>query len=104
MDENNRRRLSIAKELVTWGIAMPVLLARIDEALKMPALSGKRKLDFEVMARRISTLFKTIGETPDDETADTTRYEQLIANTDRLREQITAANAALEQVTKLPRG
>jgi hypothetical protein len=104
MDESNRRRLSIAKELVTWGIAMPSLLAGISEALKRTSLTGRQKLDFEVMARRITTSFNAIGETPDDKTADAALYEQFIENTDCLREQIAAAKAALVRVAKQPRG
>jgi hypothetical protein len=62
----------------------------------MLALSSRRKVDLEVMARRITTAFNAIGETPDAEASDGTPYEQLIENTDRLREVIAAANAALD--------
>jgi hypothetical protein len=55
MDEERRRRLSIARELTTWGTAMPALMARIAQALKMPSLPGRQKLDLETLARRITT-------------------------------------------------
>jgi hypothetical protein len=100
MDEMRSRRLSIARELATWGVAMPALRARIAATLKMPALSGRQKLDFEVMARRITTAFNAIGETPDPEASDATLYKQLIERTDRLRELIASANAALDGLAK----
>ncbi len=100
MDETQRRRLAIARELVTWGTEMPALLARIAAALKMPSVPGRHKLDFEVMARRITATFKAIGEAADSETSDEANYEQLIERTDRLRELIAAANAALDGLVK----
>jgi hypothetical protein len=36
----------------------------------MPSLSGRQKLDFEAVARRITTSFNAIGETPDAEASD----------------------------------
>ena len=74
MDETQRRRLSIARELVTWGTDMPALMARISAALKIPTLSGRQKLDFEVVARRITTAFNAIGETPDGEADEVMLY------------------------------
>ncbi len=100
MDETQRRKLSIARELATWGTDMPALLARIAGALKMPSLSGRQKLDFEVMMRRITTAFNAIGVTPDAEASDAMLYEQLIERTDRLRELIAAANGALDRLAK----
>jgi hypothetical protein len=99
MDET-RRRLSIARKLATWGVAMPALLVRISEAIRMPTLSGREKLDFEVMARRITTSFNAIGETPNAEASDATNYAQLIERTNRLRELIAGAKAALARVAK----
>jgi hypothetical protein len=100
MDENSRRRVSIAKELVTWGAAMPDLLARIAEALKMPSIPGRRKLDLEVLSRRITRSFNAIGETPDPAADDTILYDQLIENTNCLRELIAQTNAALDRLVK----
>jgi hypothetical protein len=100
MDEMRRRRLSIARELATWGVAMPALLARISEAIKMLGLTGPEKLDFEVMVRMISTSFDAIGKTPDAEASDATNYEQLIERTNRLRELIARAKVALARVAK----
>jgi hypothetical protein len=77
---------------------MPALMARIAEALKMPSLPGRQKLDFEVMARRITTSFNSIGEAVDAN--DGTLYDRLVESTDRLRELIAAANAALDPLVK----
>jgi hypothetical protein len=94
-NETQRRQLSIAKELVTWGVAIPNLLSRLAVASRKPAFSGRLKLEFEIMARRINTKFNAIGETPDADTANAALYDQLIENTDRLRELIGTANVAL---------
>jgi hypothetical protein len=80
---------------------MPELMARIARVLKMPSLSGRQKLDLEALARRITTSFNAIGETPDAEASDAALYDQLIENTDRLRELIAAANAALDRLVML---
>ena len=95
MDETERRRLSIATELVTWGKAMPALMARIVPVLKMPSVPGRQKLELEVLARRIAAAFKAIREAADSETGDEANYAELIG-TDLLRELIAAANAALD--------
>jgi hypothetical protein len=100
MDETRRRRLSIAKELATWGSAMPALMARIGAAQKMPGIPGRQKLDLEVLARRITRAFNAIGETPDAGVDDSSLYDQLIENTDRLRQLIVATNAALDRIVK----
>jgi hypothetical protein len=104
MNRSRYRRLSIARELATWGTEMPALMARSDKALKMANLPGRQKLDLEVLSRRITRSFDQIGETPDAEADDAALYDQLIENTDRLRELIAATNAALDRVVKGPRG
>src|ERR1700690_1338781 len=95
MDETQRRRVSIAREIVTWGADLPALLARIAVALKMPSLPRRQKLDLEVLARRMISTFKAIGEAADSEASDEASYAQLIERSDCLRELIAAANTAL---------
>jgi hypothetical protein len=102
MDETRRRKLSIARELATWGTDLPVLLERISAALKLPNVSGRQKLDFEAKARQITTTFHSIGETPDPEASEEVLYAQLLDRTDRLRELIAAASAALDRLSKPP--
>jgi hypothetical protein len=100
VDDTRRRRLSIARELATWGSAMPALMTRISEALKIPTLPGRQKLELEVLARRITRSFDMIGVTPKPDVDDATLYDQLIENTDRLRNLIAATNAALDRIVK----
>jgi hypothetical protein len=59
---------------------------------------GRQKLDMEVLARRITRAFNAIGERPDACADEASLYDQLIENTDRLRELITATNAALDTI------
>jgi hypothetical protein len=54
----------------------------------------------EVLARRITRAFNAIGETPDAGVDDSSLYDQLIENTDRLRQLIVATNAALDRIVK----
>jgi hypothetical protein len=100
MDETRQRKLSIARELATWGTTLPVLLERIVATLKLPSLPGRQKLELEVMARQITTAFHAIGETPDPDASEEVLYAQLLDRTDRLRALITAANAALDRLSK----
>jgi hypothetical protein len=100
MNETQQRKLPIARALATWGNDMPALMARIVEALKSRSIPGRRKLDFEVMARRITTVFHAIGEAPDPEASEAKLYRQLIERTDRLRELIAAAKAAVDGLVK----
>jgi hypothetical protein len=80
---------------------MPNLLAPLTAASQKPTLPARLQIEFEAMARRITTQFNAIGETPEADTADVTAYDQLIENTDRLRELIAAANAALDLLLKV---
>jgi hypothetical protein len=80
---------------------MPNLLSGLAAASKNPSLPGRLRLEFEIMARQINSQFRTIGETPDAETANPELYDRLIENTDRLRELIARAGTALELVLTL---
>jgi hypothetical protein len=75
-------------------------MARIVPVLKMPSVPGRQKLELEVLARRITAAFKAIGEAADSEASDEANYTQLIERTDRLRELIASANAALDGLVK----
>jgi hypothetical protein len=96
MDENRRRRVAIAKELVTWGADLPIVRARITGISKRLEVSGRLKLDLESKARQMTMLFNAIGETPDSEATDEVLYDRLIENTDRLRDLIAGTNAMLD--------
>jgi hypothetical protein len=60
MDETRRRRLSLAKELLTWGKEMPVLLAKIAQTSATLRLAAHQKLELEAVRGRITTLFDAI--------------------------------------------
>jgi hypothetical protein len=102
MDETRHRRQSIAKEVSSWGIELPLLRSRIAAALAKASVTGKQKIDLEVIARRITMLFNAIGEMPGADEADAVIYDRLVQRTDRLRELIGAVNASLEDVARLP--
>jgi hypothetical protein len=96
MDENRRRRVAIAKELVSWGVDLPAIQTRIKAISIRLDVSGRLKLDLESKARQMTMLFNTIGEIPDSEVKDEALYDRLIANTDRLRDLIVGTNASLD--------
>jgi hypothetical protein len=102
MNETGHRRASIEKEVAAWGAELPALLARILVAAKRADLSGRQKLQLEIMARRINMLFNGIRQTPPAEAGDGAPLERLIQNTESLRELIGVANATLDGIGKLP--
>jgi hypothetical protein len=102
MDETRSRRVSLANEIATWSAELPALLAKILVAAKRADLPGRQKLDLEITARRINTLFNAIGVTPDAGADDDALLEELIQNTDRLRELITSAKGTVDAISKLP--
>jgi len=97
------RRVSLANEIATWSAELPALLAKILVAAKRTELPGRQKLNLEVTARRINTLFNAIGATPDAEADDGALLEELIQNTDRLRELTANANGAWMRFRSCPR-
>jgi len=100
MGENERRRLSIAQELKRSADAIPRLLRKIDQVLELPDITRAQALDAELIAARIGMVFFAIKKAV---VADA-GYEQLVASTDRLREEITTANATLDGLIKLVAG
>jgi hypothetical protein len=100
MDESKHRKLSIWNEIATWGTELPALLARILVAAKRADLPGRQKLQLEIIARRINMLFNGIGQTPPSEADDGALLEQLIQDTEMLRELITVANVTLDGLAK----
>jgi hypothetical protein len=96
MDENGRRRVAIAQELVTWGADLPTVMSRITEISKRFDVSGRLELDFETKARQMTMLFNALDKTSDFKANDEVPYDRLIENTDRLRDLIASTNAALD--------
>jgi hypothetical protein len=80
----------------------PALRVRIAGALAIPRVPGRLRIDLEVRARRITMLVNAIREMPGPDEADAILYDRLIKRMDRLRELITATNATLYGLAKLP--
>lgn len=95
MPETMRRRLSIARELMTWAEALPRLLARIDKVLKLPDITKAQTADIESIAELVGTVFLGIREAVDSDD-----YDRMIASVDRLREEIARANEILDRLLK----
>jgi phage terminase Nu1 subunit (DNA packaging protein) len=95
MDETRRRRLSIARELAAWVGAIPRLLRKIDEVLKLPHVTEAQAVDIDSIKELIRTLILSIREAVDDEDLN-----RLSASIDRLREKISAADRTLDRLLK----
>jgi hypothetical protein len=102
MTTSRSHRLSVARELATWGAELPALRVRIAEALAKSSVPGRQKIELESMARGITMLFNAIGEMPGPDEADAIVYDRLLKRTDRLRELIATLTAALDGVAALP--
>jgi len=94
MDENQRRRLSIARKL-TWSVALPSVLTKIDKVLKLPEVKETKAAEIESIAEIVGTVFLGIKEAVDADDDD-----RLIASVDRLREEIMTANLILDRLLK----
>jgi hypothetical protein len=93
MDESNRRRLSIARELMTWADALPRLLSKIDKVLKMSEVSEAQATEIASMTELVGSVFLGIREAVDSDD-----YDRLLASVERLREEILTANAILDRL------
>jgi hypothetical protein len=96
MAETMRRRISIAQEWATWSDALPGLLRKLDVVLELPNLTATQRLDIDLIAARIGSVFVAIGLAVDADAS----CERLLATMDRLREEITAADATLDGLLK----
>ena len=92
MDEIQRHRLFIARELRTWTADLPRLIRRIDGALELPDISDSQAFEAESIVERIGLVLRGIqasinsGETK----------ERLRASADRFREEVAAADSILD--------
>jgi hypothetical protein len=95
VDHDERRRLSIAKEWVTWNDALSRVVTRIDEVLKLPYVTETQATVIESIAKTVGTVFLGIREAVDSED-----YDRLGASIDRLREELAAADPILDRFIK----
>lgn len=93
MDETQRRRFSIACELMTWADALPHVMARIDKVLALPQITEAQTTYIESIVELVGTLLLAIRKAVDSDD-----YDRTIASVDRLREEILSANATLDRL------
>jgi hypothetical protein len=95
MDENQQRWLFVARELMTWGAALPRILAKIDEMLQSPNITVAQATDVESISDHVGIVIQGIREA-----VRTNDYDRLIASVDRLREEIAAGDMMLDRMLK----
>jgi hypothetical protein len=95
MDENQSRQLSVARELMTSVDALPRVLAKIDQVLKLPDITETQAKHIESMAEIVGTIFLGIREAVDSDD-----YDRTVAGVDRLREEILTADTILDRLLK----
>jgi hypothetical protein len=96
VNENERHRLSIARELMTWADAMPRLIQRVDEVACSPTLTDAQAVYIESITERLGDLLQTIRAAVASDECD----ECLIAGVDDLRREITTASDTLDRILK----
>ena len=96
MEENEQRRT--AKELFECAEEIPRLMRRIDGTLKLPNLTEAQTSHIELIPQRIGGYLKAIREAAIAEGNGVLREQQLVASTERLREEIATANMILDRL------
>ena len=96
MDENEQRRT--AKELFERAEEISRLIRRIDETLKLTNMTDAQTRDIELIPQRIGVSIKAIKEAAIAEGNGVLRDSQLVARTERLREEIAKANGILDEL------
>ena len=96
MDNDASRFIRTAKELFTWSAAREDLSHRIGVASKLLSISEADNAGLAATSRRIDDLFDNAGRFIDDGYMD-----GLTALSDKLREEIVAANVILDRL-KVP--
>jgi hypothetical protein len=98
VDENERHRT--AKELFKRAEEISSLIRRIDETLKLPNLTEAQTRDIELIPQRIGSSIRAIREATIAEGTRVLRDQQLVASTERLRQEIAIANEILDELLK----
>jgi hypothetical protein len=96
MDEFEQRRA--AKELFERAEEISRLIRRIDETLKLPKLTEAQTRQIELIPQRIGRSLKAIRDAALAEGNGVLRDSQLVASTERLREEIAKANGILDEL------
>jgi hypothetical protein len=96
MDEFEQRRA--AKELFERAEEISRLIRRINETLKLPKLTEPQTRQIELIPQRIGRSLKAIRDAALAEGNGVLRDSQLVASTERLREEIAKANGILDEL------
>ena len=103
IDDETGHRREISKRLIQYAGAIPSLIERLSEVLELPSLTEPQVVAIESFTERIGSLNEAIRSTVNAEDAPLP-YEQSLASTDRLREEIATANLFLDRLLLDPRG
>jgi hypothetical protein len=103
IDDETRHRREISKRLIQYAGEISSLIQRLSEVLELPSLTEPQVVAIESFTERIGSLNETIRRTVNAEDAPLP-YEQSLASTDRLREEIATANLFLDRLLLDPRG
>jgi hypothetical protein len=103
IDDENCHRQEISKRLIEYAGEIPSLIERLTEVLELPSLTEPQVVAIESFTERIGSLNEAIRRTVNAEDAPLP-YEQSLASTDRLREEIATANLFLDRLLMDPRG
>ena len=103
VDDETRHRREISKRVIQYAGEIPCLIERLSEVLELSSLTEPQVVAIESFTERIGSLNATILRTVNAEDAPLP-YEQSLASTNRLGEEIAAALAFLDRLLLDPRG
>jgi hypothetical protein len=103
IDDENCHRREISIRLIKCAGEIPSLIERLTEVLELPSLTEPQVVAIELFSKRIGSLNEAIQRTVNAKDAPLP-YEQSLAGTDRMREEIATANFFLDRLLLGPRG
>jgi hypothetical protein len=103
IDDEKHHREEISKRLIRCAGEIPCLIERLAEVLELRSLTEPQVVTIESFTGRIRSLNEAIRGTVNAEDAPLP-YQQTLASTDRLREEIATANLFLDRLLLDPRG
>jgi hypothetical protein len=103
IDDETRQRREISRRLIKSAGEIPSLIERLTEVVELSSLTEPQVVAIESFTERIGSLNEAIRRTVNAEDAPLP-YEQSLASTDRLREEIATANLFLDRLLMDPRG
>lgn len=98
MNEQQKRLLQIADDVLQWNLEWLDFLRRISEVEAMGDISEADKKEILAASQRIANQFEKVVELSDPQPTAHDLIEQLIASHDRLREELSSANKKLDGI------